>query len=100
MNSSKQKWIIDDGVFYPISGDTTLHLTPGPGVFQLFKNPKPQDGRIGLMKMGDKFEFDYKIYDLGSDGIMNKIEKTWNSDYYIKKNCNLGVIFNGLKGTG
>ncbi len=31
---------------------------------------------------------------------MQRIIKTWSSDLFIKSNKNLGVIFNGLKGTG
>lgn len=95
-----QKWIIDSGVFYPIPGDTTLHLSPGPGVFQFYKNPDPRDGRLGLKRISDNFKFDFKIYDLGSEKIIDTIEKTWNSDYYVKTGRNLGVIFNGIKGTG
>lgn len=100
MEKVAQKWINEGGVFYPIDGNTQLHLTPGTGVFQLYKSPSPTDGRIGLTKLADRFDFDFKIYDLGSEGIMETIEKTWNSDFFIENNKNLGVIFNGLKGTG
>lgn len=100
MMGTEQKWITENGVFYPISGDTVLHTTPGPGVFQFYKNPDPHDGRVGLKKIGDKFEFDFKIYDLGNDKLLDRIEKTWNSDYFVNKGNNLGVIFNGIKGTG
>lgn len=31
---------------------------------------------------------------------MQRIIKTWSSELFIKSNKNLGVIFNGLKGTG
>lgn len=96
----KQKWIQEEqDTFYPIP-DTTLHLSPGPGVFQFFKNPNPQDGRLGLKKIGEKFEFDFKIYDLGCDDFLKRVKETWNSDYFIKKGGNLGVILNGIRGTG
>ena len=100
MEKVAQKWIDEGGVFYPIDGNTVLHQTPGSGVFQLYKSPSPTDGRVGLTKLSDKFEFDFKIYDLGSEEIMNTIKKTWNSDYFIENSKNLGVIFNGIKGTG
>ena len=34
---TKQKWVKENGVFYPIPGDTTLHITPGNGVFQIYE---------------------------------------------------------------
>lgn len=55
---------------------------------------------IGLKRIADKFTFNFKIYDLGAEEIMQKIETTWNSDVFVEGNKNLGVIFNGLKGTG
>ena len=33
----KQKWVKENGVFYPIPGDTPLHVTPGTGVFQIYE---------------------------------------------------------------
>lgn len=33
----KQKWVKENGVFYLIPGDTTLHVTPGTGVFQIYE---------------------------------------------------------------
>ena len=44
--------------------------------------------------------FDFKIYDLDCEDIMSKIIKTWTSDLFRESNKNLGVIFNGIKGTG
>ena len=96
----KQKWVKEDGVFFPIPGDTTLHNTPGSGVFQVYEQRGMGGSRIGLLKVADKFTFNFKIYDLGIEDTMQKIETTWNSDVFVKGNKNLGVIFNGLKGTG
>ena len=96
----KQKWVKEDGVFFPIPGDTTLHSTPGGGVFQVYEQRSMGGSRIGLLKVADKFTFNFKIYDLGIEDTMQKIETTWNSDVFVKGNKNLGVIFNGLKGTG
>ncbi len=96
----KQKWMMDGGVFYPIPGNTTLHITPGTGVFQIHEQNSMSGTRLGLVRLADSFEFNFKIYDLGIEDIMEKIEKTWNSDVFVESNRNLGVIFNGLKGTG
>ncbi len=56
--------------------------------------------RLGLRKMADAFTFNFKIYDLGVENTMQKVEATWNSDVFVRGNKNLGIIFNGLKGTG
>ena len=96
---AKQKWIIDGGVFYPVSGNTRVWDTPGSGVFQICEHPFNQ-GQLGLQKLDDTFGFDFKIYDLGCEDVFAKICSTWNSSLF-KVGCkNLGVIFNGLKGTG
>ncbi len=96
----KQKWVKENGVFYPIPGDTTLHITPGMGVFQIYEQTSMGGSRLGLRKIADKFTFNFKIYDLGAEDTMRKIESTWNSDVFVEGNKNLGIIFNGLKGTG
>lgn len=97
---SSMKWLIEGGIFYPINGSFKLYPSPGPGIFNLVKNPNPMDGRLGLQKVGDKFEFPFKIYDLGVDKFMKKVKDTWNNPYFEKKDQNLGIILNGLKGTG
>ena len=96
--ASKQKWINDGGILYPIPGYASLLTSPGNGIFRIYENP--QTKRLGLEKMDDTFRFDFKIYDLGCEEIMSKIIKTWTSDLFRESNKNLGVIFNGLKGTG
>lgn len=96
----KQKWVKENGVFYPIPGDTTLHATPGNGVFQVYEERSMGGSRVGIRRISDNFEFGYKIYDLGAEDIMQKIEDTWNAPLFVESNHNLGVIFNGLKGTG
>jgi hypothetical protein len=100
MKNNGLKWIKEDGNWYPISGETTIYNSPGKGIFQLFKNPNPQDGRLGLRKLDDEFKFDFKPYDLDCNDFQNKVIKTWNSEYFISKDRNLGVILNGTKGTG
>ena len=96
----KQKWINEGGIFFPISGDTVIHKTPGPGIFKVTQSPNPMDARLGLVKVCNKFEFNFKIYKLGAESISEKIKTVWNSDLFVNNNRSLGVIFNGLKGTG
>ena len=96
----KQNWILENWVYYPIPGNTTLHVTPGTGVFQIFQEKSMGGSRLGLVNIADAFQFNFKIYNLGIDDIMDKVEKTWNSDVFVNGQKNLGVIFNGLKGTG
>lgn len=96
----KQKWVLEDGVFFPIPGDTTLHNTPGNGVFEVHSAKSMSGTRIGLRKIAEAFTFNFKLYDLGAEDLFSRVQKTWNSEPFILGNKNLGVIFNGLKGTG
>lgn len=96
--ASKQKWINDGGILYPIPGYASLLTSPGNGIFRIYEHP--QTKRLGLEKIDDTFRFDFKIYDLECEEIISKVIKTWTSDLFRECNKNLGVIFNGLKGTG
>ena len=100
MELTRQKWVNEGGVYFPISGDTVLLRTPGNGIFNVVKSPNPMDARLGLQRIGDIFEFNFKIYELDCDEMLKTIKKTWESDVFVKGEKNLGVIFNGLKGTG
>ena len=94
-----QKWIYEQGLYYPVTGETTLHNTPGYGVFNVEVSPS-DNNRIGLRRIADEFTFDFKIYDLGCEDIFNLVEDRWDSPSFKESGRNLGVIFNGLKGTG
>ena len=96
--ASKQKWINDGGILYPIPGYASLLTSPGNGIFRIYE--QPQTKRLGLEKIDDTFRFDFTIYDLDCEDIMSNIIKTWTSDLFRESNKNLGVIFNGIKGTG
>ena len=100
MELTRQKWVNEGGIYFPISGDTVLLKTPGKGVFNLVKSPNPMDARLGLQKIGDVFEFNFKIYELGCEEMLKTIKKTWESDVFVGGEKNLGIIFNGLRGTG
>ena len=99
MNNSQQ-WINESGTFFPVSGDTRLLESPGSGVFVVVQISTPMMKRIGLKKIGERFDFDFKLYELGTEPIIRLVKKTWESDTFIEGNKNLGVIFNGIKGTG
>ena len=100
MELTRQKWVNEGGILYPISGNTVLLKTPGKGIFNLVQSQNPMDARLGLQKIADTFEFNFKIYELGCDEMLKTIKRTWESDVFVKGEKNLGVIFNGLKGTG
>ena len=100
MELTRQKWVNERGVYFPISGDTVLLKTPGMGVFNVVQSPNPMDARIGLQRIGDAFEFNFKIYELGCEEMLQIIKKTWESEVFVGGDKNLGVIFNGIKGTG
>lgn len=94
----KQKWIKSNSILYPIPSHATLLPTPRNGVFRIYEDF--QTKRLSLEEIDETFTFNFKIYDLKCEQLMQRIIKTWSSDLIIKSNKNLGVIFNGLKGTG
>ena len=68
-----QKWMIENGVAYPIPGSAMLYHTPGDGVFQLMYDQ--QLGQIGLQKISEQFTFDFKMYEVGCGDILQHIQK-------------------------
>lgn len=98
----EDKWILDNGIFYPISGNSKIYTLPGrgKGIFELVKNSDPRSGRLGLHKLSDSFEFGFKIYETGGIISNDKIYTLWNNEEFKDTKKNLGVIFNGAKGTG
>lgn len=95
---NRQKWINEGGVLFPIPGSATLLSTPGNGVFRIYVDSRT--GRIGLEKIAESFIVNFKVYGTEGKAINDHIIHTWNSDVFQKSGKNLGVIFNGLKGTG
>lgn len=94
------KWINEGGVFFPIPGNVVLHVSPGPGIFQVVQPGAPTDMRLGLLKLYDKFEFNSKFYQIGPKKLEDRIKIVWESDDFIDNKKSLGVILNGLKGSG
>ena len=95
---NRQKWINEGGVLFPIPGSATLLSTPGNGVFRIYVDART--GRIGLEKIAESFIVNFKVYGTEGKAINDHVLHTWNSDVFQKSGKNLGVIFNGLKGTG
>lgn len=95
---NRQKWINEGGVLFPIPGSATLLSTPGNGIFRIYVDART--GRIGLEKIAESFIVNFKVYGTEGKAINDHIIHTWNSDMFQKSGKNLGVIFNGLKGTG
>ncbi len=93
-----QKWINEGGTLFPIPGSATLLTTPGSGVFRIAEDPRTN--RLGLEKIAEAFSFNFKIYRSEGNDINDRIIHTWESDIFRQSGKNLGVIFNGIKGTG
>ena len=96
----KQKWINEGGVFFPVNGGVTITDNLMPGIWQVYQSENPMDKRLGLIRIDDRFEFNYKVYDFGGQEMFEKIKKVWNSYIFAKNNKNLGIIYNGIKGSG
>lgn len=94
-----KKWSRFGNNFYP-AVEATVFEFPKTGVFKVIEEKSPAGTIVGLQKICDKFEFDYKLYDLGTEDVERRIRSTWNSDLYKKTGKNLGIIYNGVKGTG
>ena len=99
-NQRSWKWIDEGGIFFPVSSGIVIHSSIGNGVYELYKSDNPADGRLGLRKVCNKFEFNFKIYDLGFDDLIETVVKTWNSDLYIDSGKNLGVMLKDKAGAG
>jgi len=71
--------------------DTSSSINPlTPGVYDVRQSMQG----LYLHRLSDKFEFDFKIYGMESKFI-NKVMTTWHNT-----TGSLGVILNGVKGTG
>ena len=70
---TRQKWVNEGGILYPISGDTVLLKTPGRGIFNVVKSQNPMDARLGLQRIADTFVFNFKIYELGCEEMLKTI---------------------------
>lgn len=84
-------WIQDGNTFMKGSATTKAHPEGLPkGIYEV----KESMTGYYLNKLGDSFVFNYKLYGINNEFIDHFI-KTYNNT-----TGNLGVLFNGIKGTG
>lgn len=88
-----KNWMLNGGIYLPVKTNYLCDF-PKNGVFSLITSDK----NIALEYISEKFTFDYKLYDEINNDTENYIINIWNSQPY--KNKNLGVIFNGIQGSG
>lgn len=84
-------WIQDGNTFMKGSATTKAHPEGLPkGIYEV------RESMTGyyLNKLGDSFVFNYKLYGI-NNGFIDHFIKTYNNT-----TGNLGVLFNGIKGTG
>jgi SpoVK/Ycf46/Vps4 family AAA+-type ATPase len=84
-------WINSGTVFRDTDADSQIFKGNLP--FGVYKPELTRSGYV-LNKISDKFIFDYKIYDIDHDFI-NRVITYWNNS-----NRNLGILLNGIKGSG
>ena len=78
------------GAIYKLSDISTRVSTLPVGVYNVDENMYD----IFLNKLSDTFEFPYKVYGIESS-LVDRVCKTWETS-----DKNLGILLNGLKGTG
>lgn len=84
-------WIQDGNTFMKGSATTKAHPDGLPkGIYEV----KESMAGYYLNKLGDSFVFNYKLYGINNEFIDHFV-KTYNNT-----TGNLGVLFNGIKGTG
>ena len=84
-------WIQDGNTFIKGSATTKAHPEGLPkGIYEV----KESMTGYYLNRLGDSFVFNYKLYGINNKFIDHFI-KTYNNT-----TGNLGVLFNGIKGTG
>lgn len=89
---SNQNWIVRGGEFAPISSSAVISNELPVGVYNLHQND--MTGEFYLVKMADRFEFPFKVYGI-EDKFIGHVMTTFKNT-----TNNLGVLLNGVKGTG
>lgn len=88
---SELLWVLKGGDYHLSEKQKNTQKKLEPGVYEL----QPNMFGFHLAPLSEKFEFSYKIYGLETD-IIKRVLK-----YYFKTDTgNLGVLLNGVKGTG
>lgn len=87
----KNKWTTAGDNFY--LREVSQQLTSLPvAVYRVNENPLTDE--LSLIKVQDTFEFAYKVYGT-EERFISRVVKTYNSTI-----SNLGILLNGVKGTG
>lgn len=88
-DQSRKVWKADGVCYHPSTTAKDVRILPG-GVYRWVGTP------VGwfLEMTGDKFQFPYKIYGQ-HDHIVDRLKRAWPV-----LDGNLGVLFDGIKGTG
>lgn len=92
MNVGNLIWVQTNDIFRKMSGPLTSFDSLPKGIYKV--DISQDTGEFYLKFLMDKFEFNYKLYDLQSDFI-NHVLKT-----FANTTGNLGILLNGTKGTG
>lgn len=87
---TKISWIQSGSLFRRMEGDISSSETLPVGIYEI------GCGMQGwyLIRTGDKFTFNYKLYNLEGD-FLDYVTKTYDST-----SGNIGILFNGTRGTG
>jgi len=91
MSDVKKVWNEDDSRLYLSFPSKEFDLLDNGAVYSIGID---EMGRFFLTKKSDGYKFDYKLYGLETD-FVNRVIKT-----YGKTQGNLGILLNGIKGTG
>lgn len=83
------------GAHYQLTpGNFDVQPTLDDGIYKILQNP--MSGELSLVRIGDSFEFNFKVYGIDA-AFINHVTSTYNKQE-VKKN--LGILLNGPKGTG
>lgn len=88
--SNKKLWSTKQNLYFISDVSNTAETLP-LGIYNLCYDPKKG---AYLERLADDFKFDYKIYG-AEQSFIKRVQKT-----YLKTTGNLGVLMNGVKGTG
>lgn len=87
----KKNWVQSGNDFFLQEVSQNKELLPG-GIYKINEHPVTKD--LFLTQVQDKFSFPYKVYGVEAE-FVNRMKKT-----YENTNGNLGILMNGVKGTG
>lgn len=89
------KVFLQRGPFYELTeGNFNVSSVLDDGIYNIHANPVT--GELFLERIGDKFDFGFKLYGL-DETLIKHVLTTYNKQ---ESKHNLGVLLNGAKGTG